>query len=130
MADHKTREKRFRGYTEEELKAMPLDEFVKLIPSRERRSLQRGLNQQQKRLLAKLEAGKDRVKTHSRDMVIIPLMLGKTILVHNGKDYQPVTITIEMLGHRLGEFALTRKRVQHSAPGVGATRSSAHMSVK
>ncbi len=130
MADHKTREKRFRGYTEEELKAMPLDEFVKLIPSRERRSLLRGLNQQQKRLLAKLQAGKDRVKTHSRDMVIIPAMLGKTILVHNGKEFQPVTITIEMLGHRLGEFALTRKRVQHSAPGVGATRSSAHMSVK
>ena len=128
MAERK--QKTFRGFTEEELRAMPLDEFVRLIPSRERRSLQRGLNQQQKRLLQKLAAGKDRVKTHSRDMVIIPAMLGKTILVHNGKQFVDVTITLEMLGHRLGEFAFTRKRVQHSSPGVGATRSSAHMSVK
>jgi small subunit ribosomal protein S19 len=119
----------FKGKSEEEVKKLGLTEFGKLIPSRERRSLQRGFNYNQKALLKKLKT-KDRVKTRSRDMVIIPEMLGKTILVHAGKEYKQVMITLEMLGHRLGEFSLTRKRVQHSAPGIGATRSSAALSTR
>ena len=63
-------------------------------------------------------------------MIIIPEMVDKTIMIHNGKAYVAVIIKPEMIGHRLGEFALTRKSITHSSPGVGATRSSASVSVK
>ena len=123
------RRRRFRGLTEDEIRALDFEEFLKLIPSRARRTLKAGLTHQQKRLLEKLMV-KDRVKTQARDMVVVPDMLGKTVLIHNGKSYVEVTIDLDMLGHRLGEFALTRKRISHQAPGIGATRSSAHMSVR
>ena len=57
-------------------------------------------------------------------------MIGQTIKVHNGKEFMIVSITEEMIGHCLGEFAFTRRRVEHSAPGIGATKSSAALSVK
>ncbi len=123
------KKKTWRGLTEEEVKKLSFEEFLKLIPSRERRSLKRGLTYSQKRLLEKLK-NKDKVKTHARELVILPEMLGKTILVYNGKSFVEVRVTLEMLGHRLGEYSLTRKLVKHQAPGVGATRSSAHMSVR
>ena len=122
----------FRGKTIEKLKQMPLSEFAKLVKSRERRSLLRQLEQMEKflaRCEKKLAKGKP-IKTHWRDAIIVPRMIGWTIHVHNGKEFIPVEIKPEMLGHRLGEFALTRKPVKHSAPGVGATRSSAFLSVK
>ena len=50
--------------------------------------------------------------------------------IHNGKEFVMIKITEEMLGHRLGEFAATRKKVAHSSPGIGATRSSASLSVR
>ncbi|MEM4397218.1 MAG: ribosomal protein S19 family protein, partial [Candidatus Woesearchaeota archaeon] len=99
-------------------------------PSRVRRSLKRGLTDEQKKLMEKIKNNDSDIKTHARDMVIIPEMLGKTIKVYNGKEYVPVIITEEMLGHFLGEFSLTRKRVMHNAPGVGATKSSASVSVR
>ena len=57
-------------------------------------------------------------------------MVGRNILIHTGKEWSQIVIQEEMLGHILGEFALTRKGVQHSAPGIGATKSSASLSVK
>ncbi len=131
--------KTFRGYTEEELKNMDLNQFAKLVRARARRKILRGFTEAERKLLkdieetkALMEQGKNPkpIRTHCRDMVILPQMLGLTIHVHNGKEFVPVKITIEKLGHRLGEFAITRKRVQHNAPGVGATRSSAFISVK
>lgn len=118
------------GKTEPELKKLDLQEFMRLVPSRERRSLKRGFTPEQKRLLKKLERGKAKIKTQCRDMVVIPIMLGKNIMVHNGKEWFPVMIMPEMLGHRLGEFALTRKAVTHSAAGIGATRSSKAISAR
>jgi len=53
------------------------------------------------------------IKTWSRDSVITPEMVGFTIGVHNGKDHQPVFIVENMVGHKLGEFALTRKFIVH-----------------
>lgn len=121
----------FYGKTIQELKTMDLQEFIKLLPARQRRSLKRGLTDQQKIFLRTMRKRPNNIKTHCRDMIIIPEMIGKEIKVHNGlKEWVLVSITEEMLGHRLGEFALTRKRVTHSAPGVGATRSSAAISVK
>jgi len=120
----------FRGKKAEELKKLSLTEFAELLTARERRSLKRGFTPAQKKLLERLRKGKDMVKTHCRDMIIIPEMMGKSIRVHSGKEFVTLRINEEMLGHRLGEFALTRKKVAHSSPGIGATRSSASLSVR
>jgi small subunit ribosomal protein S19 len=69
-------------------------------------------------------------KTHLRELPIVPAMIGWTIGVHNGKEYFPVKIGEEMLGYRLGEFAMTRKTVKHGAAGIGSTKGSASQSVK
>lgn len=120
-----------KGKTPEEIKAMSLEEFRALLPARERRSLKRGLNEKQKKLLEKIKKNPGKFhRTHSRDMIILPQMLGVKIGVYDGKEYKLMEIKPEMLGHRLGEFALTRKVVKHSAPGFGATRSSKYVPLK
>ncbi len=113
----------YRGKTVEELQEMSLEEFARLLPSR-RRTLLRGLSEKHKKFLRRLRKSEKPLRTHLRDFVIIPEMFNKKILVHNGKDWEPLTITAEMAGKRLGEFVPTRKRVMHSSPGVGATKSS------
>src|SRR3989344_2041972 len=119
----------YRGKTLAELKGLSDNEVAMLLTSRERRKIvKRGWTDEQKKLLKRIRAGKKNIKTHCRDMVIMPIMIGMTIKVFNGKEYAQFLITEEMLGHRLGEFALTRKRVEHSAPGIGATRSSSAIS--
>lgn len=120
----------FRGMTIDDVKKLSLTEYMELVPARQRRSLKRGFTDAQKILLKKIRAGKKDVKTQIRDMVIIPEMIGVTIRIHRGNTFDPVKITPEMLGHTLGEFTYNRKRVQHSAPGIGATRSSSAVSVK
>ncbi len=115
----------YKGKLLEELKRLDIKELAKLLPARQRRSLVRGFNEQQKIFLERVKNTKDTIKTHLRDMIVLPEMVGKTILVHNGKEWTRVFIIEEMIGHYLGEFTLTRKKVQHSAPGIGATRSSA-----
>ncbi len=123
---------KFKGRTIDEIKNLSLKEFAMIIKSRERRSILRQLSKYEnflKRVKKNIEKGKP-VMTHWRDAVIVPALIGLTIYVHSGKSFEPVKITEEMLGHRLGEFVLTRKEVKHSAPGVGATRSSAFLSVK
>ncbi|MEM0215248.1 MAG: 30S ribosomal protein S19 [Archaeoglobaceae archaeon] len=125
----RTKEFAYRGYTFEEIQKMSLEEFMKLIPSRERRKLKRGLTEQEEILLRKLRK-KGTARTHCRDMVILPEMVGKVVFVHNGKDFVRVEIKPEMIGHRLGEFAQTRRFEKHSGPGVGATRSSKFVPLK
>ena len=70
------------------------------------------------------------IKTHARDMIILPEMVGVTILVHNGKDFTPIEIKPEMIGHYIGEFAITNKPVKHGVPGIGASRSSMYVPLK
>jgi small subunit ribosomal protein S19 len=120
----------FRGKKLDEIQKLSLPEFMQLLPARQRRSLKRGLTEQQKIFLKNLRAGEKDLRTHCRELVILPEMVGKLIKVYTGKEWMPVTIEPDMLGHRLGEFALTRKKVAHSAPGIGATRSSASLSVR
>ena len=120
----------FKGKTTEELKNMSMNELAQLLTSRQRRTINKGFTEQQKILLKKLKANEKNIETHCRDMIILPEMIGRTIKVHQGKEFVPVMIEAEMIGHCLGEFALTRKKVAHSAPGIGATRSSASLSVK
>ncbi len=121
----------FRGKSLEEIKAMSLEEFSKIITSKERRALKRGMTEKEKKLLEKIRRNPGKFhRTMSREMVIVPQMLGIKIGIHNGKEYVSVDIKPEMLGHRLGEFAMTRKTVKHSAPGFGATRSSKFVPLK
>jgi len=120
----------FKGKSLEELRNLDTKEFAALLPARQRRSLLRGIRPEQKKLLQKLKISQKPVKTHLRNTIIIPEMVGKNIMVYNGKLFAPVKVEIDMLGHYLGEFALTRKSVKHSAPGVGATKSSAAVSVR
>ena len=132
------REFTYRGQTIDELQSMSMDEFIRLLPSRQRRSLQRGLTPEQRILLENVrrarkvlkEGGKAVVKTHARNMIILPEMVGVTVLVHNGKDFTAVEIGPEMIGHYLGEFAITRRPVKHGSPGIGASRSSMYVPLK
>jgi len=128
----------YRGHTQEELNAMSMDELVKILPSRARRSLTSGLNEEQKKLLKKVkkaqealkEGKKEVVKTHCRDTPILPDMVGLDFEIYNGKEFTRVEIKTEMIGQYLGEYSLTRRPVKHSAPGVGATRSSLFVPIK
>jgi small subunit ribosomal protein S19 len=116
----------YKGKTLEELKAMSIEEFAEIATARVRRSLKRGLTDTQKKLLKNIRnAGKDKmVRTKSRDMIILPEMVGKKIGIYNGQEFVNVEINKDMIGHYLGEFSQTRSKVQHQAPGLGATRSS------
>jgi small subunit ribosomal protein S19 len=128
----------YRGHSLEELEGVSMDEFIKLLPSRQRRSLQRGLATEQRILLENIRRAKKNrkegemasIKTHARDMIILPEMVGVTILIHNGKEFIPVEITAHMIGHYLGEFAITNKPVRHGSPGIGASRSSMYVPLK
>lgn len=120
----------WKGKLEDDAAKLDMTEFMKLIPSRQRRSLKRGLTDAQKSLMLRIEAGENNVKTHCRDMIIVPIMVGKTLRIYNGKEYLPITIIASMLGHYLGEFSPTRKGVAHSAAGIGATRSSKAVSAR
>ena len=128
------REFRFRGFSLEELKSMPMDDFINLLPSRVRRSLKRGLTPQQRRLLERLRAtradAKEPIKTHVRDLIILPEMVGKSLLIYNGKEFIESKIVEKMIGHYLGEFASTNKPVRHGKPGIGASRSSMYIPLK
>jgi len=126
---------KYHGKSLEELKAMDLKEFAKLTPARQRRTLTRGLTDMQKILLTKIKKSKEEkrkkpIKTHCRDMIVLPIMVGLILQVYNGKKFTPIEIQKEMIGHFLGELAPTRNKVAHSAPGIGATKSSAAASVK
>jgi small subunit ribosomal protein S19 len=133
-----SREFTYRGYTISQLMGMPMDEFIKLLPSRQRRSLLRGLTPEQRSLFERIRrvkksASKGKkivIRTHCRNMIILPEMVGLTLSVHNGKEYTPVEILPEMIGRYLGEFAITCGRVTHGAPGLKATRSSMFVPLK
>ena len=126
------KEFRYHGLTVEEIQQKSLEELMPLFPARARRTLKRGLTQKQYKLLNDVQKAKkgDMIKTHCRSMIILPEFIGHDIHIHNGKEFQRVSIQPQMLGHYLGEFAGTRKKVKHTGPGVGATRSSKFMPLK
>ncbi len=126
------REFTLRGKTLEELKSLNLEQLSTLLPARQRRSLKRGFNEEQRRFLEKLQANTDStaVRTHCRDVLVLPQHVGKRVAVHTGKEFKEIEVRPEMIGHFYGEFALTRRFEKHSGPGVGATRSSKFMPLK
>ncbi|KAJ3258183.1 ribosomal protein S15 [Boothiomyces macroporosus] len=116
-----------------------MDILVDLVHSRARRRFQRGLKRKPMGLIKKLrKAKKDApqfekpavVKTHLRNMIIVPEMIGSVIGIYNGKTFNQVEIKAEMVGHYLGEFSITYKPVRHGRPGIGATNSSRFVPLK
>ncbi|MDE1855628.1 MAG: 30S ribosomal protein S19 [Candidatus Micrarchaeota archaeon] len=122
----------WRGMTIEELQKLDVAQFSKLLKSRQRRTIKR-MGMDYKRLIARVEAARKKgkvVKTHIREAIILPSWVGMNFAIHNGKEFKQTEIRPEMLGHRLGEFAFSTKRVLHSAPGIRATRGSKFLAVK
>lgn len=128
----KSKELFYRGQPLESLKALDVRECAKYLPSRSRRSVLRNFQVIEKfiKRCEKKISKKKKIKTHLRDIVIVPKMVGLIVEVYNGKTFNPVNITNNMIGHRLGEFSLTRQKVSHGAPGIGATKSSAGVQKK
>ena len=126
----------FRGHTLDELQDMELEDVAELLPARQRRSIERGLTEEKEKLLAKAEdaeeeaTANDPIRTHLRDMPVLPVMVDLTFAVHNGQEFERVKVEPEMLGHYLGEFQLTRSSVEHGQAGIGATRSSKFVPLK
>lgn len=129
------KEFRYRGRSMEELNAMSTEALLELLPSRARRSLNRGVSEEKRKLLEDARAKKEgklegEIKTHARDMVVLPTMVGLTIAVHNGREFVPLEIKPEMVGRYLGEYVITNKKVVHGTPGIGASRSSLYVPLK
>ncbi|MFH1290130.1 MAG: ribosomal protein S19 family protein [Nanoarchaeota archaeon] len=122
----KRREQIYRGKTLEELRTLDVRESAKFLPSRSRRSVRRNFDSIERfiKRCNKKAARNKRVRTHLRDLIIVPALVGLTIGIHNGRAFQDVPIVVEMIGHRLGEFAPSRNKVNHGSAGLGATKSS------
>lgn len=98
-----------------------------LVHARARRRFQRGLKRRPMGLIKKLRKAKKEappnekpavVKTHLRDMIIVPEMIGSVVGIYNGKVFNSVEIKPEMTGHYLGEFSCSYRPVKHGRPGV------------
>uniref|UniRef100_A0A915BVE7 40S ribosomal protein S15 n=3 Tax=Ascarididae TaxID=6250 RepID=A0A915BVE7_PARUN len=129
----------YRGVDLDQLLDMNRDQLAKLLPCRARRRLARGLKRKHLTLLARLRRAKKEasvlekpatVKTHLRDMLVLPEMVGSMIGVYNGKVFNQVEVKPEMIGHYLGEFSISYKPVKHGRPGIGATHSSRFIPLK
>ena len=125
----------YRGIPKEELENMSLEKLFQLFNARQRRSLTRGITDGKRKLIEEIKGAKagkvkNPIKTHVRDLIILPYMVDVTVNVFSGKEFMPVVIRTEMIGHYLGEYVITNKRVSHGAPGVGASRSSLYVPLK
>jgi len=122
----KRKEFTYRGKTLEELKALDVREFAKYLKAGERRTVLRQFQDIEKFVSkAKEKMSRDKkLRTHKRDLIIVPGIVGMKIQIYDGHNFVPIEITGEMLGHRLGEFAITRKKVAHGTAGIGATKGS------
>jgi small subunit ribosomal protein S19 len=129
------KEFKYRGRSLEELTSMSTEALLELLPSRARRSLNRGVSDEKRKILEDARAIKEgryqgQIKTHARDMIVLPSMVGLTIGVHNGREFVPLEVKAEMIGRYLGEFVITNKKVVHGTPGIGSSRSSLYVPLK
>ncbi|CAI2171972.1 5663_t:CDS:2 [Funneliformis geosporum] len=129
----------YRGVDLDQLLDLSSDQLMDLVHCRARRRFQRGLKRKPMSLIKKLRKAKKEappnekpsvVKTHLRDMIIVPEMIGSVIGVYNGKTFNQVEIKPEMIGHYLAEFSISYKPVKHGRPGIGATHSSRFIPLK
>ncbi|THH09916.1 hypothetical protein EW145_g1675 [Phellinidium pouzarii] len=129
----------YRGVELDKLLDLGNEDFVELVHARARRRFQRGLKKRPMGLIKKLRKAKKAalpnekpavVKTHLRDMIVVPEMIGSVVGIYNGKVFNSVEIKPEMTGHYLGEFSCSYKPVKHGRPGIGATHSSRFIPLK
>eukprot|EP00035_Acanthoeca_spectabilis_P019661 m.429158 g.429158 ORF g.429158 m.429158 type:complete len:147 (+) comp16967_c0_seq1:32-472(+) len=129
----------YRGVDLDQLLELSTDQFVELVHCRARRKFVRGIRGKPLGLLKRLRKSKqglaegekpETVKTHLRNMVIVPEMVGSVVGVYNGKTFNQVEVRPEMTGHYLGEFSITYKPVRHGRPGIGSTNSSRFIPLK
>jgi small subunit ribosomal protein S19 len=126
----------WKGITEDDVDKLSFEDFLKMVGSRERRTLLRVKSNPplkdliEKARKVKAKDPKKMIKTHVREAVILPEWVGLTFGVYNGKEFKRVEITIKTIGRRLGDFSHTVGRVVHSGPGVGATRGSKFVPLK
>jgi len=124
----------FRGKTQTELADLQMDSYLKMMTSRQRRCIKRN-SMNYRNLIEKVKNYKEKgsqkpIRTHIREAVIRPDWVGTTFEVHDGKELKRIVITANMLNHALGQYVYTTKRVQHSAPGIRATRGSKFLAAK
>lgn len=120
----------YRGFTVADMKKMDMNQIADLLPSRQRRKIKREFSDEHKKIIESVKAGETKIRTHVRDMIILPDMIGVTFEIHTGKEWKAVEIMPEMVGHYFGEFALTRKIISHGSAGIGATRGSKYVPLK
>jgi small subunit ribosomal protein S15e len=129
----------YRGVDLEKLLDMGTEEMAELLPARARRRIGRGLKPKSLALIKKLRDAKknaeegekpEPVRTHLRNMLIIPEMIGSVIGVYNGKTFNQVEIKPDMIGGYLAEYSISYKPVKHGKPGIGATHSSRFIPLK
>ena len=129
----------YRGVDLDQLLDMSYEQLMPMLSARARRRFSRGLKRKPLALIKKLRKAKKEapamekpavVKTHLRDMIVVPEMIGSVVGIHQGKTFNQVEIKPEMVGHYLGEFAITYKPVKHGRPGIGATHSSRFIPLK
>ena len=115
----------------DKLKELTFEEFIAIVPSRQRRSFKRGLSMEQAKIINDSNNKPDKViRTHRREMIIIPQFVGRKFGVYNGREFVDLEILPEMIGLYFGELAPTRTSRTHTGPGVGATKSSKFMPLK
>ncbi|KAJ1547224.1 ribosomal protein S15, partial [Nowakowskiella sp. JEL0078] len=123
----------YRGVDLDQLLDLESEQLIELVNARQRRRFKRGLKRKPMGLIKKLRLAKKNapanekpatVKTHLRNMIVMPEMIGSVVGVYNGKTFTQVEIKAEMVGHYLGEFSISYKPVRHGRPGIGATHSS------
>ncbi|KAM3932396.1 small ribosomal subunit protein uS19-like [Leptodactylus fuscus] len=129
----------YRGVDLEQLLDLSYEQVMQLYCAHQCQRLNRGLHRKQNSLLkrhlmdkkeAPLMEKPEVIKTHLRDMIILPEMVGSMVGVYNGKSFNQVEIKPEMIGHYLGEFSITYKPVKHCRPAIGATQSSRFIPLK
>ena len=123
----------YRGIELDKLLELDQEAMVNLLDAKARRRYRRGIHPKYTRLVKKLKQSvKDApygekpkgVKTHLRNTIITPEMVGSVAEVYGGKYWTPVEIKADMCGKYLGEFSLTYKPIRHGKVGHGATRGS------
>ncbi|KND95182.1 40S ribosomal protein S15, partial [Tolypocladium ophioglossoides CBS 100239] len=129
----------YRGIDLDNLLDLSSDQLRDVVHARARRRINRGLKRRPMGLIKKLRKAKqeakpnekpDLVKTHLRDMIVVPEMIGSVIGIYSGKEFNQVEIKPEMVGHYLAEFSISYKPVKHGRPGIGATHSSRFIPLK
>merc|ERR1712098_594314 len=137
MADAPVKRRTFRKFTYrgvdlDALLDLSSEQLMDLVHARARRKFSRGLKRKPMALIKKLRKAKkecpqfekpETVKTHLRNMIIVPEMIGSVVGVYNGRSFTTVEVKPEMTGHYLGEFSITYHPVRHGRPGIGAQNS-------